>query len=144
MKYAYEIMAEVTAKKKAEEEAKRLAELEKINKAMENFQKHIEEIDAYVEKKLIKGNGKAELMIDNYLSACKGFWYFATKYYKYSDTKPYWDNLRVTSDFPLELYIEYLREHCFTVEKIERPFMGYSSTGKTEIKMDGITLKISV
>ena len=144
MKYAYEIMAEVTAKNKAEEEAKRLVELEKINKAMENFQKHIEEIDAYVEKKLIEGNGKAELMIDNYLSSGKGFWYFATKYYKYSDTKPYWDNLRVTSDFPLGLYIERLREHCFTVEQVERPFMGYSSTGKTEIKMDGITLKISV
>ena len=144
MKYACEIMADVIAKKKAEEEAKRLAELERINKAMEYFQKHIEEIDAYVEKKLIEGNGKAELMIDNEESHCKDFWYFAKKSYKYSDTEPYWYNCRITTDFPLGLYIERLREHCFTVEKVERPFVAYSSTLKNKKEMKGITLKISI
>jgi hypothetical protein len=144
MKYAYEIMADVVAKKMAEEEAKRLAQLEKIAKAMENFQKHIEEIDAYVEEKLIAGNGEAELMIDNSWVSCDGFWHFAEKDYRYSDTKPYWSNKLKTEEFPLELYIGYLREHCFTVEIVEHPFTAYSSTLKSSERMKGITLKISV
>lgn len=144
MKYACEIMADVVAKKMAEEEEKRLAQLKKIAKAMENFQKHIEEIDAYVEEKLIAGDGEAELMIDTDYWSCEGFWHFAEKDYRYSNTKPYWSNHRKTAEFPLELYIEYLREHCFTVERVERPFTAYSSTLKSSEKMKGITLKISV
>ena len=144
MKYACEIMVDVVAKKMAEEEAKRLVQLEKIAKAMENFQKHIEEIDTYVEEKLVAGDGKAELMIDTGWVSCEGFWYFAEKDYRYSDTKPYWSNSQKTAEFPLELYIEYLREHCFTVEMVERPFTAYSSTFKSSEQMRGITLKISV
>ena len=101
---------------------------------MEKFQKHIEEIDAYVEENLIAGNGKAELMIDKYWfdwGDCEGFWYFARKNYRYSSSKPYWDNHRETASFPLDSYIKYLREHGFTVERVERPFIGYSSTSKS-------------
>lgn len=144
MKYACEIMVDVAAKKMAEEEAKRLAQLEKIAKAMENFQKHIEEIDAYVEEKLIAGDGKAELMIDSLCVSCEGFWYFAEKDYRYSNTDPYWYNTQKTEIFPLDFYIEYLREHCFTVEIVKRPFTAYSSTFKSTAEMEGITLKISV
>lgn len=143
MKYACEIMTDVVAKKMAEEEAKRLVQLKKIAKAMENFQKHIEEIDAYVEEKLVAGDGKAELMIDTGWVSCEGFWHFAEKDYSYSNIKPYWFNLRKTEAFPLELYIEYLREHCFTVEMVERPFTAYSSTLKSSRQMKGIILKIS-
>ena len=143
MKYACEIMADVIAKKKAEEEAIRLAELKKMNEAMECFQRHIEEIDAYVEKKLIEGNGKAELMIEEGVF-CKGFWRFVEKNYRYSTTKPFWNNTVETHNFPLGIYIERLREHCFTVERVERPFIAYSSTFKSEEKKAGVTLKISI
>ena len=151
MKYACEIMAEVIAKKKAEEERKRveeeasrLAKLAMTKKAMEEFQKNIEEIDAYVEKELIKGEGRAELMIDERRFYCEGFWCFVKKDYRYSKVSPYWENKRMTETFPLEPYIEHLREHCFTVEKIRRPFTGYSSNFKQKRNMEGITLKISI
>ena len=144
MKNACEIMVEVAVKNKIEEEKKRLEQLEKIAKAMEEFKKHIEEIDAYVEKELIRGNGKAELMIDRYWRECEGFWYFAQKDYRYSCVNPYWHNSRETESFPLDFYINYLREHGFTVERVERPFTAYSSTFKSSTRMEGITLKISV
>lgn len=144
MKNACEIMIEVAVKKKIEEEKKRLEQLEKIAKAMEKFQKHIEEIDVYVEKKLVEGNGKAELMIDHKYYECEGFWYFAQKDYRYSCINPYWINSRETESFPLDFYINYLQEHGFTVERVERPFIAYSSTSKSSERMEGITLKISV
>lgn len=148
MKNACEIMIEVAVKEKIEEEKKRVKQLERMAKSMEKFKKHIEEIDAYVEKELIAGKGEAELMIDHYWGRdwgdCEGFWYFARKSYRYSSSKPYWDNHRETESFPLDSYINYLREHGFTVEKVERPFTAYSSTLKSSTRMEGITLKISV
>jgi hypothetical protein len=144
MKNACEIMIEVAVKNEIEEEKKQLEQFAKITKAMEKFQKHIEEIDAYVEKELIAGNGKAELMIDRYWGDCEGFWYFARKSYRYSSSKPYWSNHRETESFPLDFYINYLREHGYTVERVERPFFAYSSTLKSSTRMEGITLKISV
>ena len=142
MMCAYEIVVNVEAKKKAEEEAKRRVEQEIIAEAIEVFKENLERIDAYVEKKLIEGDGKACLMIEK--SYPNGFWNFAEKDYRYFKTMPYWFNKRMTEDFPLDIYIEYLREHCFNVEIIECPFNAYSSTGKTFEKMPGITLKISV
>lgn len=144
MMYACEIVASVVAKKVAEEEAKRQAELARVARAIELFKKDLENIDAYVEKKLIEGDGKACLLIDHSASACDGFWHFAEKDYCYSQSKPYWSNDRKTGDFPLDTYIEYLRDHCFNVEIIKCPFTAYSSTGKSSAEMPGITLKISV
>ena len=144
MMCACEIVASVVAKKMAEEEAKRQAELARIARAIELFKENLESIDDYVEKKLIAGNGKACLMIDHSALACDGFWHFAEKDYRYSKSKPYWSNDRKTHDFPLDTYIEYLRDHCFNVEIIKCPFTAYSSTGKSSEEMPGITLKISV
>jgi hypothetical protein len=111
---------------------------------MEEFKANLESIDAYVEEKLLEGNGKAELMIDQYLLSVDGFWCFAEKSYIYSTKYPYWGNKKVSEQFHLDTYIEYLREHCFTVEIVEKPFMACSSTGKTERKLEGIHLKISI
>jgi hypothetical protein len=142
--YACEMSAVITAKKLAEEEAKRQAKLAKFAKAMEEFKANLESIDAYVEEKLLEGNGKAELLIDKYLISVDDFWCFAEKSYAYSTEYPYWNNKKMSEQFHLDTYIEYLREHCFTVEIIEKPFMACSSTGKTKTKLAGIHLKISI
>ena len=144
MMYACEVMASVIAKKAAEEEAKRQAELKEIAKAMEEFEKNLESIDAYVEKKLIAGNGKASLLIDHDWLSCKGFWAFAEKNFNYLRTKPHWENTIKTKEFPLEFYVQYLRDHCFNVEIVEHPFTAYSSTGKSKREMKGMTLEISI
>ena len=144
MMYACEVAANVIAKKIAEEEVKKQAELKRIAEAMEQFEGNLKSIDTYVEKKLIAGNGQASLLIDRVCWSCEGFWFFAEKDFRYSSNKPYWYNVSVSAEFPLEFYIQYLRDHCFNVEIIECPFTAYSSTGKSERKMDGITLKISI
>lgn len=144
MMYACEIVASIVAKKAAEEEEKRQAQLAKIAQAMEKFREHLESIDAYVEKKLIENEGQVCLMIERSQVSCKGFWHFAKKSFRYSTTKPYWFNDQETEDFPLDIYIEHLCEHCFNVEIIECPFTAYSASGKSSEVMEGITLKISV
>lgn len=144
MMYACEVMANIIAKEKAEAEAKRKAEEARIAKAFAKFEKNIESIDAYVERALIANGGKVELLIDHGWLACDGFWYFAKKNYCYSSTKPYWSNKSETEEFHLETYIEYLRQHCFEVELVNRPFTAYSSTGKSSMEMTGKTLKISI
>ena len=143
MMYACEIVASIVAKKMTEEEEKRQAQLAKIAQAMDDFKNHLESIDAYVEKKLIENEGQAYLMIDDY-AQLEGFWYFVEKSFSYSSTKPYWTNTRKTKNFPLDIYIDYLREHCFNVEVIECPFTAYSASGKSSMTMKGVTLKISV
>lgn len=146
MMYACEMVAKVLAKKAEEEEAKRQAELAKRAKALERFKENLESIDAYVEEKLLEGNGCVKLLIEEEDWYCNGFWSFAEKDYKSypSRSYPYWHNIQVTEYFPLDVYMEYLRDHCFEVEVVECPFTAFSSTGKTERTMPGITLKISV
>ena len=136
MMYACEMMAMI-AEKKAKEDAERLL------KALADFQKNLASIDDYVEKKLVAGDGKAKLLIDEVSWGPKGFYYFSKKDYRYSAYCPYWSNERVSKDFPLEAYIQYLRDHCYEVEIIKEPFTAYSSTLKSETTMEGLTLSIS-
>lgn len=136
MMYACEMIAMI-AEKKAREEAERLS------KALADFQKNLASIDDYVEKKLIAGGGKAKLLIDEESWGPKGFYYFSKKDYRYSSICPYWNNARVSENFPLEAYIQYLRDHCYEVEIIKEPFEAYSSTLKSETMMEGLTLSIS-
>ena len=144
MMCAYELAIVVEEKRKAEEEARRLAELKRLNEAMEKFKRDLEEIDAYVEKHLIAGNGKAELMIEKRHGCPDGFYSFAEKDYSYSNTKPYWLNKQRHEKVPLEVYIKYLQEHCYKVSVVERPFTAYSASLKSSQQMEGLTLKISM
>lgn len=136
MMYACEMMAMI-AEKKAKEEAERLL------KALADFQKNLASIDDYVEKKLVAGGGKAKLLIDEVSWGPKGFYHFSKKDYRYSSICPYWSNERASESFPLEAYIQYLRDHCYEVEIIKEPFKAYSSTLKSEKMMEGLTLSIS-
>lgn len=142
MKCAYEIYSAVEAKMAAEAEAKRQAKLQEIAKALVHYKASLPSIDEYVEQKLINGNGVAYLMIDR--SIVDGFWYFSEQDCRYGIYQPYWHNKKMSEPFPLDTYIEYLREHCFNVELQAYPFTAYSSTGKSSQKKDGITMKISV
>lgn len=144
MKHAYEIAKMVEEKKRKEEEEKKRIHLEYLAKKMEEYQKNLPNIDKYVEEKLVTGNGFAELMYD--FIGCDGYARFTKKSYDYDHNleMPYWTNARVTDEFPLEIYIAYLKEHGFAVEKTEHPFIASSSTGKTHCEMSGLCLKISV
>jgi hypothetical protein len=144
MMCACELAIVVEEKRKAEEEARRLAELKRLNEAMEEFKRNLEKIDAYVEKHLIAGNGKAELMIEKRYGCPDGFYSFAEKDYRYSSTKPYWCNNTESEKFPLEVYIKYLQEHCYKVSIVECPFTAYSASFKSSQQMEGLTLKISM
>lgn len=138
MKYACEIM-DAIAMETLQKEA------EKFAKAMEAFQENLEEIDKYVEDKLIQGNGSATLLIDSNrgYGQPNGFFYFAEKDTRYGLKYPYWYNSRKTSFFPLALYIKYLEGYCYKVEVEKHPFIAYSSTGKSYREMEGLHLKIS-
>lgn len=147
MMCACELVIAIDEKRKAEEEARRLAKLERLNAAMKKFKRDLEEIDAYVEEHLIAGNGKAELMIEKCYESPEcpdDFYSFVEKDYSYSNTKPYWYNKKRSEKFPLEIYIKYLQEHCYKVSVVERPFTAYSANLKYSWQMEGLTLKISM
>lgn len=143
MKYACEIAKMVEEKKRKEEEEKQRAYLECLAKKMEEYQKNLPSIDKYVEENLVAGNGIVELMYD---FTWDGFAHFSKKSNDYDHCleMPFWTNTRVTEDFPIEIYIAYLKEHGFTVEETKHPFMASSSTGKTQCRKPGLCLKISV
>ena len=146
MKYACE-MIEAIAIQTAEQEVERMKkDAEKYAKAMVEFEKNLDTIDAYVESQLLKGNGIATLMVDNDkgYSQPNGFFYFAEKDTRYGLKYPYWYNDRKTSFFPLALYVKYLEDHCYKVEVEKHPFIAYSSTGKSHREMEGLHLKISI
>lgn len=148
MMYACEMMTMIT-EKKAREEAERLEreareKAEKLAKALQNFYNDLKEIDAFVEKQILKGEGKVKILIDRDSYEPDDFYYFAKKDWRYSTVYPYWNNQRVSTSFPLETYIAYLRDHYYTVEVIKEPFMAYSSTLKFDRMMEGLTLSISI
>lgn len=95
---------------------------------------------------MLEGNGCVKLLIEEKDWYCNGFRSFSEKDYKSypSLSYPYWHNIRVTKYFPLDVYMEYLRDHCFEVEVVKCPFTASSFTGKTECEMSGIMLKISI
>lgn len=136
MMYACEMMTMIT-EKKAREEAERKA------RALQNFYDHLKEIDVFVEKQIFEGEGKVKILIDRDFND-SDFYYFAEKDWRYSTIYPYWYNRKVSASFPLEIYVAYLRDHCYTVEVIKEPFKAYSSTLKSERMMEGLTLSVSI
>lgn len=126
---------------KAEEERKR-----KYEEDLKYFYEHIEEIDSYVEKELIKNKGRVELLCEK-CSWRSGFYRFGEKDYDYKSKNgglPYYALRPITSVFPFDIYVEYLKSHCYTVEAEDATFAGASSTGKTKCLVPCIKMIISI
>ena len=150
MKCALEIAVAIEVRKEAE----RIAEEERRRKIfeeqMQKFKDNIEKIDEYVEKQLVaSSNGCVELHYGSewefYDDERNGFFCFTTKqYYNPGDKVPYWHEYERTPFFHLDTYIEYLKAHCFKVEKIEKPYHAESSTGRSVKEMKGRMLRISI
>lgn len=140
----------------AVEEAKRLEEIRKAeerkaryNEAVRKFYEDIESIDKYVEKALLEGGGTAELMFDNYWERERelGQFHFCSKDMCYKDRNggyPYYCTKSETENFILDLYVDYLKSHCYKVTVTPCDFWGYSSTGKTKKKVNCYKMKISI
>jgi hypothetical protein len=148
MKCALEIAVEVAEKQRIEAEKEKAFREKRLNEAMEEFKKRLPEIDAFVEKKLIEGNGTAEILVDDvWMYGCDRYFSTFTRKdtYSYPRNKyPYWRNRKENFFFHLDTYIEYLQAHCYKVEIIYNPVRACSSTGKSECVMEGKTLKISI
>lgn len=126
---------------KAEEERKR-----KYEEDLKYFYEHIEKLDSYVEKELMNGKGKIELLCEKFPWS-NGFYHFGKKSYYYENRNggyPYYYLTPSTSDFPLDIYVEYLKSHCYTVEIKDATFIGASSTGKTKFEVPCIKMIISI
>lgn len=126
---------------KAEEERKR-----RYEEDLKYFYNHIKSIDSYVEKELIKSKGRIELLCEECYWR-SGFYYFGEKNYDYKNKNggyPHYYLTQSTPMFPLDIYVEYLKSHCYTVEIKDATFIGASSTGKTKSKVSCIKMIISI
>jgi hypothetical protein len=156
LEMAVEIATEIKLEKirKAEEER-----LEKIRKEQErkekeeklyaDFYNSIEEIDTIVEKALIKGKGKAELLIGGTTQDEEdfGFYCFSEYDHRYYDRNGghiYWWNTSISPLFHLEKYCEYLKKHCYNVVITPWSAIGYSSTGVSKKEMEFYRMIISI
>ena len=128
---------------KAEEERKA-----RYEKKLAEFYENLEKIDEVVENALLKGRGKAEILVDDLWADNKdGFYHFAkfdNKYASKNGGYVYYYTERISEDFPLEIYIDYLKSHCYNVEVIDYSFIGYSSTGVTKRTVHCKKIKISI
>ena len=125
---------------KVEEERKR-----RYEEDLKYFYNHIKSIDSYVEKELIKSKGRVELLCEKVL--WNGFYYFGEKDYDYKSRNggyPYYSLTTESVPFPLDIYVEYLKSHCYTVEIEDATFIGASTTGKTKSKVSCIKMIISI
>ena len=144
MKCAIEMAKAINEKIEAERLERERRRQEQIAEYMKEFFASLEEIDKYVEEKLLENNGSVELLIDcEYWRGKENFYFFAKKTYC-DGTLPYWGNAPLTPSFHLDTYCEYLKNLCYNVELVKRPFKAQSSTGKTTREMPGLTLKISI
>ena len=136
------IIAKQIEEYRVKEKEKRERE-KKCSEIMEDFKKNLSVIDEYVERMLLENNGKAEILLkEEYLWIKeKTFYSFANKDYNIHG-QVYWQNVAVTSAFPLNDYVQYLQSYGYTVNLIYRPFQAYSSTGKSSCVMDGFSMQI--
>ena len=126
---------------KAEEERKR-----RYEEDLKKFYECIEKIDSYVEKELLKNKGKVELLCEE---CCwrSGFYSFGEKNYDYKNKNggyPHYYLTQNTPMFPLDIYVAYLKSHCYTVQIENTTFKGASSTGKTKFEVPCIKMIISI
>lgn len=148
MKCALEMAVEIA---KAEELERIKAEAERkarYEKKLAEFYENLEKIDKVVEDALLKGRGKAEILVDDLWSFNEdGFYHFAkfnNEYASKNGGHAYYHTERISEDFPLEIYIDYLKSYCYNVEVIDYSFIGYSSTGATKKTVYCKKMKISI
>lgn len=153
MKCALEMGFAVAIKKTIEENEQRQKEEEEkkyqervVEEKLLKFKEELYTLDALVEEELLKGNGKASIIIDtidtfkypkNYTFCC------------FSEKKKichgyYWDTKRISIDFPLDDYLNYLHNHCYKTSYHYETFTGYSYTGKSSSDVRVKILDISI
>jgi ribosomal protein L17 len=149
MKCALEMAAVIVEAERLETIRKEEERKKEFEKRLVKFYEKIEKIDTFVENAILKGKGKAELLVDSPFSTEKelGCYCFAELDNRYADRNggyPYYYTNTLTDNFPLEIYIEYLKSHCYNAEIIPYSFVGYSSTGRTKRTVRCNKIKISI
>lgn len=147
MKCALEMAVEIEKEKeleriKAEEERRMRYQIK-----LEEFYENLEKINEVVENALLKGRGKAEILVDEYSDNADGFYHFAETDRKYAYKNgghDYYYTKSISDLFPLEIYVDYLKSHCYNVEVVDYSFIGYSSTGATKRTVHCKKMKISI
>lgn len=148
MKCALEMAIEIEKVKeleriKAEEERK-----VRYQTKLAEFYENLEKIDEVVENVLLENRGKAEILVDDLWARNEdGFYHFAEtdgQYAYKNGGHAYYYTKRISDDFPLEIYVDYLKSHCYNVEVVDYSFIGYSSTGKTKRTVYCKKIKISI
>lgn len=148
MKCALEMAAEIAEVERLErikEEEERKA---RYQAKLEKFYENLEKINEVVENALLKDRGTTEILVDD-LSAYNedGFYHFAVadgQYAYKNGGHAYYHTKRISDDFPLESYVDYLKSHCYNVEVVDYSFIGYSSTGATKRTVHCKKMKISI
>jgi hypothetical protein len=156
MKCALEMTVAIAVNEENKRIEKERVESLAISQAIEEFVKNkLSRLDAFVEQALLDGKGIAEIMIDDdWVStnvegknvSVKGFVKFVEKSYRCKHYGcPYWSNERLSApSFPLDFYVDYLRQHCYDVRIEKHPFTAYSSSGASCMTLPGITLYITI
>lgn len=148
MKCALEMAIEIEKIKeleriKAEEERKI-----RYQTKLAEFYENLEKIDKIVEDALLEGRGRTEFLVDDSCAYNEdGFYHFAETDKKYAYKNGghvYYYTKSISDDFPLEIYIDYLKSHCYNVEIVDYSFIGYSSTGVTKRTVHCKKIKISI
>jgi hypothetical protein len=133
-------------------EMKVAVETKLLNEEMEAMEHYLTEVlpklNAIVEDLLLRGNGKAELMLDE---KGNGKYYLGCKDYESypKNSLPYWAvrrDKRFNSDdiIYLEHYKNFLENLCYEVKITQDSFKGCSSTGKSTEYVYYPVLKISI
>lgn len=156
MKCALEMVSAIIVNEEQKRIEKEKNEALAVAQAMEDFVSNkLATLDTFVENALLNGKGKVNILIDTSHPATKvngkfyypeGFVKFVEKNYSYKHYGcPYWSYSSLNAPtFPLDFYIEYLKNHCYDVKIEYHPFEAYSSSGKSMMIMEGKTLCISI
>lgn len=145
MKCALEMKMALVEKKAKEEMERLLALQEKVNNEMTKYQSYLPTLNKKVEEALLEGNGIAELFFDTDCNCLEGFFYLGWKDYSYLKTRPYWDLRRSSSsNVYIEHYCEFLRNLCYEVDFVKTSFLGWSSTGKTNMEHNCYKLIVKI
>lgn len=149
MKCALEMAVAIAEVERLEAIRKEEERKKEFEKRLAEFYKNIEKIDAFVENAILNGKGKTELLVNSsfYFEEELGFYHFAELNNSYAHKNggfAYYCTQTLTNSFPLEIYIEYLKSHCYNVEIVPYSFVGYSSTGKTKRTVYCNKMKISI
>jgi hypothetical protein len=128
------------------EREKRKAEC--IKEAIEHHYEHLSETNAYVEQKLLEGNGTAEILVAKDSLYCSGVGFFdggfgAIFEKEYRNGYLWWDYQKLHI-IHLNTYVKMLTDLCYNVEISDATYVGYSCTGKSNRKVQCVKLKISI